>query len=55
MTRDRAINIVLGCIIAALVMNGGTIELLGIVLICGLVLGALVGAAFVYGERGPQQ
>lgn len=50
MTRDRAISIVLACIIAGLLIDGNTIEGFGLGLVVGLVLGALVGAAFVYGE-----
>lgn len=51
MNRDRAVIVVLLCLIAALLVHGDSIDGLGIGLIVGLVLGALVGAAFVYGER----
>jgi hypothetical protein len=51
MSRDRAISIILACIVAGLLFDGNTLEGFGIGLLLGLVLGATVGAAFVWGER----
>ncbi|MCP1852866.1 MULTISPECIES: hypothetical protein [unclassified Bradyrhizobium] len=47
MKMERAIILVLLAVIAALVIEGATVELLCAALLLGLVLGALLGAAFV--------
>jgi len=52
MNRDRSIIVVLAGIIVAMLVRGDTIESFGLGMVMGLVLGALVGAAFVSGERG---
>lgn len=51
MNRDRTIAIVLAVALAGSLFNGNSIEGFGFGLLIGLVLGALVGAAFVYGEK----
>ncbi len=47
LTRERVIIIILLCVIAGMWAAGGTIEGFGAGLLVGLVLGAMVGAAFV--------
>lgn len=47
MKTERAIILVLLAVIAALILEGATVELLCAALLLGLVLGALLGAAFV--------
>ncbi|MGY4224410.1 hypothetical protein ACVMIH_001771 [Bradyrhizobium sp. USDA 4503] len=47
MKLERAIILALLAVIAALIIEGATVELLCAALLLGLVLGALLGAAFV--------
>lgn len=54
MSQSRVIIIILLCIIVALLLSGSTIEALGGVLLLGLMFGAMIGAAFVHGEREPR-
>lgn len=55
MNRERAIIVVMACIIVGMLIRGDTIEGFGLGLVIGLVLGALVGVAFAYGEPRPAE
>lgn len=51
MSRERAVIVFLLCAIAALLLSGSTLDVLAAVFLLGLIIGVLLGAAAVYGER----